>query len=86
MMNPIQMIQAMKSGNPMEVMQSMLGGNPQFQRVMQMVNGKSPAEIKQIAMNLCNQSGVDFNAAVEQMRGMGIDLPTDEYQPSRLDK
>ena len=82
----MQIIQAMKSGNPMEVMQSMLGGNPQFQRVMQMVNGKSPAEIKQIAMNLCNQSGVDFNAAVEQMRGMGIDLPTDEYQPDGLDK
>lgn len=84
MMNPMQIIQAMKSGKPMEVMQSMFGGNPQFQRVMQMVNGKTPAEIKQIAMNLCQQSGIDFDAAVSQMREMGLNLPDDINPPENL--
>lgn len=75
-MNPMQMIQMFQnSQNPMGLIQNMLGSNPQFQRVMQMVNGKSPAEMEQIARNLCAQSGVDFNSAVDGMRKMGLNMP-----------
>ena len=76
--NPVmQMMQMMQKakGNPMQMIDSMMGGNPQYQRVMQMVNGKSPKEVRQVVMNLCEQQGVDFTGMVEQMKGMGINVP-----------
>ena len=85
--NPLQLIQAINNshGNPMETMKSMMGNNPQFQRVMQMVKGKSPSEIRQVAINLCQQSGINFDSAVSRMRGMGLNLP-DEIKPSEKSK
>ncbi len=85
-MNPMQIIQTLKksNGNPMAMMESMMGNNPQFQRVMQMVKGKSPSEVRQVAMNLCQQSGIDFDAAVSQMREMGLNLPDDINPPENL--
>ena len=76
-MNPMQMMQMMQKakGNPMQMIDSMMRGNPQYQRVMQMVNGKSPKEVRQVVMNLCEQQGVDFTGMVEQMKGMGINVP-----------
>lgn len=61
--------------NPMQqaIMQQMLGqlgNNPLFQRAQQMAQGKSPAEIQQIAQNLCQQRGIDMNAAMQQFRSM----------------
>lgn len=38
-----------------------------------MADGKSEAELQQIARNLCAQSGVDYDAALSQFRAiMGI--------------
>lgn len=77
-MNPFQLIQMIqKGGNPMQMMESMMGGNPQYQRALQMVKGKSPQEIKQVAANLCQQRGIDFEQAVNQMRQMGLNFPDD---------
>lgn len=75
--NPMQLISQLQSGvgDPMKMLNGMLGNNPQYQRVMQMVKGKSPAEMRQVAQNLCQQNGVDFSQAVDQMRQMGINVP-----------
>lgn len=77
-MNPLQLISMIKqNNNPINFMQNMLGSNPQFQRVMQMVDGKTPEEMKQVAMNLCEQQGIDFSQAVNQMKSMGLNIPED---------
>lgn len=77
-MNPLQLISMIKqNNNPINFMQNILGSNPQFQRVMQMVNGKTPEEMKQVAMNLCEQQGIDFSQAVNQMKSMGLNIPED---------
>ena len=39
----------------------MLQANPLFQRALQMTQGKSEGEIKQIVMNVAKQRGVDIN-------------------------
>lgn len=76
-MNPFQMVQMLQQakGNPMQIFENMASGNPQYQRVMQMVNGKSPQEIRKVCMNLCEQQGVDFSGMVNQMKSMGINVP-----------
>lgn len=77
-MNPLQLISMIKqNNNPINFMQNILGSNPQFQRVMQMVDGKTPEEMKQVAMNLCEQQGIDFSQAVNQMKSMGLNVPED---------
>lgn len=81
--NPMSLIKMIRSGssNPMQMMNQMLGNNPQYQRVLQMVNGKSPREVQQIAMNLCEQRGINFNEALSEMRGMGLNVPSIENTP-----
>jgi hypothetical protein len=41
---------------------------------MEMTNGKSEEEIKQIVMNLSKQVGVDFDGLLNMAKGMGIKL------------
>ena len=44
-------------------MQEMMKQNPQaYQRTMEMINGKSEGEMKQTAMNLANQKGIDLKS------------------------
>lgn len=78
--NPMQMLSQLQSGkgNPMQMLEGMLGNNPQYRRVMQMVQGKSPAEMRQVAQNLCEQRGIDFNEALGQIKQMGIDVDMPE--------
>lgn len=50
----------------METMQKIINSNnPLFMRAQQMAQGKSPDEIKQIAMNLCKERGIDFEAMLQ---------------------
>ena len=44
----------------------MLKNNPLFQRAMQMAQGKSEDELRQIANNLCKQRGIDIDEACKQ--------------------
>lgn len=73
MMNPMQLIQMLQqSGNPMQMLTGMAQTNPQLGQVMQMVNGKTPAEIERMAYDLARQRGVDLNQFARQL---GIRLP-----------
>ena len=84
MFNPMQMfnpgngqnpmMQAMQKmcnmQNPQQMMQGMFQNNPLFQRAQQMAQGKSEQELEQVARNLCQQRGVDFEAMKQQFQGM----------------
>lgn len=75
-MNPMQLISQLTSaGNPAQMMNNLLSTNPQYQRVLQMVNGKSPNQMREVAMNLCKEQGIDFEQACNQMRQMGLKIP-----------
>lgn len=69
MFNPFQTM-GMLSGksNPMELMAQQFQSNPLFQRAQQMAEGKSPEELEQVARNLCQQRGIDIDAAMKQFQ------------------
>lgn len=72
-MNPFQAMQMFS--NPQQLinqqlqsrMNQMAQQNPQaFQKMKEMTDGKSEADMKQIAMNLAKQRGVDINKFASQ--------------------
>lgn len=73
MMNIMQLVQiAQSGGNPMQMLTSMAQTNPQIGQVMQMVNGKTPAELQRMVYDTAKQRGVDVNQLARQL---GIRLP-----------
>ena len=72
-MNPMQLVQMLQgSGNPMQMLMGMAQNNPALGQALQMVNGKTPAEMERIAYDMAKQRGVDLNQLAKQM---GIRLP-----------
>lgn len=72
-MNFMQVIQQIRgSRNPQQMMMQMAQNNPNLGQAMQMVNGKTPDQMRQMAMNMAQERGVDLNALAAQM---GIKLP-----------
>lgn len=58
----VQMMQAMQTGgNPMAMMQQLAGSNPIMARGMQMLQGKTPQQLEQMARNMAKERGVDLN-------------------------
>lgn len=73
MMNPMQLVQMLQgSGNPMQMLMGMAQNNPALGQALQMVNGKTPAEMERMAYDMAKQRGVDLNQLAKQM---GIRLP-----------
>ena len=72
-MNPMQLVQMLQgSGNPMQMLMGMAQNNPALGQALQMVNGKTPAEMEKMAYDMAKQRGVDLNQLARQM---GIRLP-----------
>lgn len=69
MINPMQMMmQAMQGGqNPMQWLAQMSGKNPQLQQLQQIVQGKSPDQLMQIADNMAKERGTTVQALAQQM-------------------
>lgn len=69
MNNPIMMLLniARSGGNPMAAMQQMANNNPQMRQAVQMMQGKSPAELQQMAQNIARERGIDLNDFLRQM-------------------
>ena len=42
--------------------------NPLFQRAQEMAKGKNSQELQQIAMNICQEKGIDINQAYESFK------------------
>ena len=63
-MNPLSIIQMMKSGNPQQFMQqimenSQIMSNPMMKNTMQMAQNGDIKGIEQMARNLCKEKGLD---------------------------
>lgn len=50
------------------MMQQMIRNNPLYKRAEQMAQGKNENELKQVAVNLCKQRGIDINEAYKQFQ------------------
>lgn len=79
--NPVQMLQGLmaspagqifaafrRGGNPVQLMQQMAGGSPQIAQALQIINGKSPQQLQQIATNMARERGLDVS---QIMQGLG---------------
>ncbi len=73
MMNPLQMMQMLRGAqNPMQTMMQLSQQNPQLNQVMQMANGKTPAQMEQMVRQAAQQRGIDLAQLAQQL---GIKLP-----------
>jgi len=72
-MNPLQMLNAIqKAQNPTAFLSQLARQNPQLQRVMEVMQGKSPQELEQYVRNTAKTQGVDLNQLAQRM---GLQLP-----------
>ena len=63
--NPMQLMQMLKSGNPQSFVFQMLEqnaqNNPFFANILRLAKSNRTSEIEQIAINMCKEKGIDFN-------------------------
>ena len=72
-MNPLQMFNMLSQAkNPMSLLQQMSSKNPQLKRVLEVVNGKSPQELRQYVENTAKTQGVDLTQLAQKL---GLQLP-----------
>ena len=63
----MQLMQLMRTGgNPTALLQQMTGGNPMVNTLMQSMQGKSPDALRQMAMNIAKERGIDLNQFAQQ--------------------
>lgn len=75
MNNPMmQIVGMMKAGkNPQQLLMSMAQANPQVRQAMQIMQGKSSAELKQMAQSMAAERGTTVEDIVRQL---GITIPS----------
>ena len=73
MNNPMmQVLQLMRNGgNPMTMLNQMTGNNPMVGQLMQSMQGKSLDALRQMAMNIAKERGIDLGEFAQQF-GMKI--------------
>lgn len=69
MNNPVlALVQAMQQGrNPMALMQTMAQQNPQVAQALQVMQGKSPQQLRLMAQNMAHERGIDLNEMIRQL-------------------
>ena len=72
-MNPLIIIQMMKSGNPQQFMQQIMGNsqimsNPMIKNTMQMAQNGDMKGVEQMARNLCKEKGLDADEMFNQLK------------------
>ena len=72
-MNPLSIIQMMKSGNQQQFMQQIMGNsqimsNPMMKNTMQMAQSGDAKGIEQMARNLCKEKGLDADEMFNQLK------------------
>lgn len=69
-MNIMQIIQMVKGGmNPMQTLMGMAPQNPVIGQAMQMANGRTPWEMRQMVFSLAQRKGVDIG---QMARMLGV--------------
>lgn len=72
MSNPMQLIMtAVRNGaDPQQLVAQMARSNPQMAQAAQMISGKSPQQLQQMAINMCRERGTTPEAVIQTlMRG-----------------
>lgn len=71
MNNPIMVLvnAARSGGNPMQLMQQMAMQDPRIAQAQQMIQGKSPQQLRQMAENMARERGTTVQ---DVARGLGI--------------
>lgn len=59
---------------PNQIIQQMVAINPQARQAVQMMQGKSPAQLRQMAINMAKEQGVNIN---DVLRQLGVNAPSD---------
>lgn len=73
MMNLMGLMQMMQGGgNPMQLARMFASQNPQAAPAMQMIQGKSPAQLQETFYNLCKSRGINPQDVARQC---GVNLP-----------
>ena len=71
--NPLQLLQVMRSSNnPMGVLNQLMGSNPEIGQAMRLIYGKNSNQLKQTAMNMARERGVNLEQLASEM---GLRLP-----------
>lgn len=75
MNNPIlQLMGLLQSGrSPSAIVQTMAQSNPQARQIVQMLNGKTPQQLEQMARNMAKERGTTIE---DIARSMGIQIPS----------
>ena len=73
--NPMQIIQAIRQGqNPQEITMNIvkqrMGNTPIGQNLIKLAENNQTQEIEQIARNICQQRGVDFDKEFTAFKSM----------------
>lgn len=71
MNNPVMMLlnAARNGGNPMQLMQQMAMQDPRIAQAQQMMQGKTPQQLRQMAENMARERGTTVQ---DVARGLGI--------------
>lgn len=74
MNNPVQQITAMLNQgiNPNQIAMQLVQSNPAYGRAMQMINGKTPDQIYEMAQQMAQNQGVNLQQFAQQL---GVKLP-----------
>ncbi len=67
--NPLPLIiTAARNGtNPSAMIQQMARSNPQMAQAARMIGGKSPAQLQQMALNMCKERGTSPEAIMREL-------------------
>ena len=67
-MNPMQVIQMLQRGaNLNQLMMQLAQNNPAIRQAMQLVNGKTPDQIRDMAQQIAKQRGIDLDQLTQQL-------------------
>ena len=77
MTNPLVSLMGLvrNGGNPQAMLNQLAQTNPQVRQAMQMMQGKSNAELRQMAMNMAKEQGVNIN---DVLRQLGVNIPSEK--------
>ena len=72
-MNPLSIIQMMKSGNPQQFMQQIMGNsqimsNPIIKNALGMVQSGNVKGVEELARNLCKEKGLNADDVFNQIK------------------
>lgn len=69
MSNPMQLIMTavQRGADPARLVEQMARSNPQMAQAAQMISGKSPQQLQQMALNMCREQGTTPEAVLRQL-------------------